>query len=232
MVKPRLPPFVVALVGGDEAVVVDPLHGIRLARDAGLRAGERDDAVLLGVDASARSTRTGGEVARVTLPVARSTMAMWLFSCSVTTAWFAAVDVDEFRFRIFRRDRGEAGEVDDHASWRTRRRRPASGKMVRLPPGSCGMAPSFTSSSRSFSMTMARYLPSALFATESGWPPRSQVAATALLATIDDGEMAGRLGLRFRGDDADQRVAPDDDDRGGLAVERRGAGGLRRLADR
>jgi hypothetical protein len=40
----------IALIGGDEAVVVDPLDGVGLAKDARPGAGEADDLVLLGVD--------------------------------------------------------------------------------------------------------------------------------------------------------------------------------------
>ena len=46
------------------------------------------------------------------LPVAASTMAMWLFSCSVTAISSGLVEGDEFRLRILRRDLGDAGQVD------------------------------------------------------------------------------------------------------------------------
>ena len=54
--------------------------------------------------------------------------------------------------------------------------------MATKPAGICGMAPSFTSSSRSFSMATATKLPSGATATESGWPPRSQEAVSARAA--------------------------------------------------
>ena len=44
------------------------------------------------------------------------------------------------------------------------------------------MAPSFTSSSRSFSIATATKLPSGASAVESGWPPRSQEAVSARVA--------------------------------------------------
>ena len=59
---------VVALVGGGERVVVDPLHGVRLAAAVGQRAVERDDAValraelLLGRVDAVDVDRPGGEV--------------------------------------------------------------------------------------------------------------------------------------------------------------------------
>ncbi len=57
-----------------------------------------------------------------------------------------------------------------------------SGSFTRNPAGICGRAPSFTSSSRSFSMAMARNEPSGALATESGWPPRSQEATSLRLS--------------------------------------------------
>ena len=48
----------------------------------------------------------------MTWPLARSTIAIWLFSWSVSDDLVLAVDVDEFGLGILGRDGGEAGEVD------------------------------------------------------------------------------------------------------------------------
>ena len=53
-----------------------------------------------------------------------------------------------------------------------------TGTVTTNPAGIWGRAPSFTSSSRSFSIATARSDPSAFLATASGWPPRSQLSVT------------------------------------------------------
>ena len=105
----------------------------------------------------------------------------------------------------------------------------AIGTIFRLPDGICGMTPSFRSSSRSFSMAMARKLLSALSATESGWPPRSQVASIFLVARSMTDRLPDGLALLSEVLTAGEHLAAGDGDGGRLAVDLDDAAGLRRL---
>ncbi len=102
----------------------------------------------------------------------------------------------------------------------------AIGTIFRLPDGICGMTPSFSSSSRSFSMAMARKLLSALSATEFGLAAEIAGRLDLLGGEVDDGEVAGRLGLALRRVDAGEHLAAGDGDRGRLAVDLDDAAGL------
>ena len=93
------------------------------------------------------------EKSLMTLPFRRSTRAMWLFSCNVTTATFSSL-MSTYS------GSGSSGKRSDTPVRLTARvlqvlGAPTKSTMARKPPGNWGRAPSLTSSSRWFSMAMA-----------------------------------------------------------------------------
>ena len=104
--------LVVALVGGDEAVVVDPAARVGLARDAASSFPVRSMTPSFSVSMPVEIDRPSREVARSTLPVARSTMTMWLFSCSVTHGLVEALMSTNSGSGSSGATGGKAGEVD------------------------------------------------------------------------------------------------------------------------
>ena len=162
------------------------------------------------------------------LPVAASTMAMWLFSCSVTAISFLPL-------KATNSGSGSSGAtsampVRSTVLMPSQSGTPAaSGTIFKLPAGICGISPSLTSSSRSFSMAIAAKAPSLLTAIESGWPPRSQVVSIALLARSMTVRLPDGLALLSDGVDAGKHLAAGDRDRRRLAVDLDDAAGLRRL---
>ncbi len=106
---------------------------------------------------------------------------MWLFSCSVTA-------ISPASLMSTNSGSGSSGAMAARpvtsALTMASQSGPASpmGTIATKPAGSCGSAPSFRSSSRSFSIATARKEPSGASATESGWPPRPQLSDTSLVA--------------------------------------------------
>ena len=109
-------------------------------------------------------------------------MTTWLFSCSVTAISPAA----------FTSTNSGSGSSPATAAIPVRSALIAAaqssapsriGTIVTQPAGAWGRAPSFTSSSRSFSIATAMNDPSGARATLSGWPPRSQEAVSTRVAT-------------------------------------------------
>ena len=78
-----------------------------------------------------------------------------------------AVDLDILGLGVVGRDRSEAGEIH-LANLPAARAVPTRSTIFRKPAGGCGIWPSLTPSSRSFSIAIAAYRRSGLTATESG----------------------------------------------------------------
>lgn len=162
--------LVVALVRGREGVVVDPGDRIGLAALHD-RLGQLDETGLLGaelllgrIDVLQRHT-SSREVLdhRGRLEVDDHEVVVLL---EADDGLVLGVDVDVLGLGIVRGDVGNTGEID-------RLEGPASGladelEHLEAPGGSCGISPSFASSSRSFSVTIAASRPSGEIATESG----------------------------------------------------------------
>ena len=163
-VKPRLPPslavgvLVVALVGGGERVVVDPRDGVGLAALVIVSSSSMTPAPCGPSSSSVASTPLDGRAcrprsARLTLARCEVDDREVVVLLQGDDRVVAAVDVDELGLGVVGRDVGEAGEGDG-----AQRQPPASPARSRTwsePAGTCGIRPPLTSSSRSFSMTIA-----------------------------------------------------------------------------
>ena len=103
--------LVVAFIGNHEAVVVEPFHGVGLAQRRPRPLPSKEIAPSFLVSTFSSVTLPAGKCETI-LPLAASTITMWLFSCSVTRDLVRLVEGDEFRFGILRRHGSDAGEVD------------------------------------------------------------------------------------------------------------------------
>lgn len=100
--------LVVAFIGDDEAVVVQPLHGVRFAQHAFGFGGEFQGAVTLGVDAG-EIDAAGGEVRLHLGRIGVDDDDLIVFLQRQGNL-VQAVEGDEFRLRILRGDAGKAGQ--------------------------------------------------------------------------------------------------------------------------
>ncbi len=159
----------------------------------------------------------------VTLPEARSTSAMWLFSCSVTTATLSS---------LMSTYSGSGSDGDNVAMPVRSTLRvfqvpgaPATSTMTRQPAGSCGGAPCADDPRRARSRSRRRRsLPSGLTATESGWPGKAIVAHGLARREVDDHQLAGGVHeARPTCSTATSAWSPSDVDRSRLAAHRQRA---------
>ncbi|MNE00638.1 hypothetical protein D3C80_930530 [compost metagenome] len=216
----------VAFVGDDDAVVVQPLHRVRLALAAFLLVGELQLAIGLRVDAF-EINRAGGEMRlhRAGLAVENDDMVVFL---QRERDLAIGVDRNEFRLRIFRGDFGETGEFD------LLQRRAVGNAVLQ--------ADRYQIASRHLRQrTFIHLFVALVFDCDGGKGlvrrdgNRIGLAAqiTACLdllgGDIDRHQLAGRVGAVFRRVDAGQNLDAGDGNRGRLAFEQQRAACLRGL---
>ena len=217
---------VVAFIGGDEAVVVDPLDGVGLALAAGLAAGEGECAVVLGVDAveiDGAGGKVGGDFAGRRVDDGEMVV---LLQRDDDLA--GLVEVDIFGLRIFRRDVGKAGQLD-------LRQGGAVGHAVgQLDDGE--EAGRHLRQGAVVEVLVALVLDGdggigAVLRDRDGIGLAAEIAGgrLGLVHDVDHGQAARRRGVVRRGVDADKDVAAGHRHGGRLAVHRQEAAGLRGL---
>ena len=214
----------ITLVGSDEAVIVEPAHGVGLAGDALQLLGRADPAVAGLVDVL-EIDRAGGEM-RHDLAGLRIDDGEVVVLLQRHHDEPVLVDVDEFRLRIGRLDGGDAGHVDDLAG------RAIDGAVLDPDQGQIAGGKLRQGTLVELLVTLVLDGDDDL-ALVLGQGDRIRLAAEIafrqdlLGLEVDGGEMAGRLlEIVAGGDDGDEGLVAEDRDRGGFAFERHEAGGL------